>query len=57
MLSISRLSTTTKNYINQLLQTKRLTKYFMRHNHDDIEDATDNDDEPTFDENAAKRLK
>ena len=29
----------------------------MRHNHHDIEDATDNNDEPTFDENAAKRLK
>ena len=29
----------------------------MRRIHDDIEDAAGNDDEPTFDENAAKRLK
>ena len=34
--------------------------YIVRSNHDiidDIEDATDDDEIPTFDENAAKRLK
>ena len=44
-------------YFISFILISQTWKYFMRHNHDNIEDAIDNDDEPTFDENAAKRLK
>ena len=48
---------------SKLFKLSKLFKnemYIVRSNHDiidDIEDATDDDEIPTFDENAAKRLK